>query len=149
MSMSSANRANGAGRAAHGAGWYAAWLGVVVTRWACGVIARMYVRLAVLQWWWQVRREPVAAQARWRRRLTRRRLERELGGALLEVYAAGVARGLCGEDRASGRRLVQQVGGLWRGAKRAPVHFGLLLKSLSLASGWQGRLLLACSEGAG
>jgi hypothetical protein len=111
----------------------------------------MYQRLAVLQWWWREVTWPLREDAggRWRRYLGRRRLERELCGALMEVYAAGVARGLCGQDQAAERQLVEQVRGMWRGGGHAPVHFEVLLKSLSLVSCWLGQLMLECSVRAG
>jgi hypothetical protein len=150
--MSSANRTTNNVRMGGQPGDYAVQLGVVLTRWACGAIARLYQRLAVLQWWCQATLRaatPACGAARttresWRLCLARRRLERELRAALLDVYATGVARGLCGQDMETGRELVEQMRGMWK-AGRMPVHFGVLLWALSMTSCWLGRLLVARS----
>jgi hypothetical protein len=116
------------------------------------MIACLYQRLTVSQWWWEEIRRQAARPAHnkggmaWRRYLGRRRLERALRDTLLGAYAAGVARGLCGQDQEAGRRLVEKArGGDWLGGRYEPVHFDLLLKSLSVVSCWLGRLLLVCS----
>jgi hypothetical protein len=129
-------------------------LGLVLARWTCGVIARLYLQLTVLLWWWELRRQTARpmrkeAGARWRRYLGRRRLERELRAALLGIHAAGVARGLCGPDEEAGRRLVEQVQTVCGGGRRTPMHFPVLLKFMLLVSCWLGRLLLVCNVKAG